>query len=478
MSRARDSDPHGPPRKGGSPWKPAPSSGSCPARVIVLLTLALLAIGAVGGYAIGSSLVTASDGGDATAGLTYFTPEGIIYTMTADGPIALTDDDEFAYGAAWSPDGNRVAYLSAPSGFEGPFTVMIRGADGSDPVAISEPFEAPPGSTVFPYLTWSPDGSAVLYWAPGIDVVDDGRGCGNTGTFCGQRIWIAAADGSAPARAIGDPELDARSPLWKPDGESIIFTGSEGNGGLYGIYRMDADGANVERIGDLSGSAWAFDLHAISPDGTTVAVASGHGMYDLYLVDLATGEESLIAGEDPHESGPYWSPDGSQIAFTSLGQSRDGVEETMLYDVASGETISLGSPLSVKGWSPDGRSIISGLGGILTVVDVTDPTAPVVDRGRGRHRGLWAQLAATPLTPLAHTALRALRSEGHFSIPSTKVGTRALGAPSMVRERPDGPPQQESRCNGNSSNGRWRGIETRLQSFSAGRSTSSTPSHA
>ncbi len=320
------------------------------------------------------------------AGLTYNTPPGVIYQHPTDGtgePVRLTGDDETAFTFAWSPDGTRFAYESWTDPQDGPTTIMIRDADGSNPIAVSEPFEAPTGYVARSYLSWSPDGSRVLYWAPGLDVVDSGRGCRNQGTFCGQRVWSAPTDGSEMAQVIGDPALDARSPLWTPDGETIIFAGSEGNGGLYGIYRMDADGANVERIGGLGGSAYAFDRHAISPDGTTVAVVSGNGLYDIYLVDLATGEETLIAGEDEDEFEPYWSPDGSRIAFTRIGRNPNDLPEAMLYDVASGEAISLGTSLWVQGWSPDGTSIISGEDGIVTVVDVTDPTAPVVTEVEG-----------------------------------------------------------------------------------------------
>ena len=353
--------------------------GVMPRLAIILLTVALLVIGAVGGYAIGSSIVDASDGGEPTAGLTYYSPDGAIYTTDEAGePVRLTGDDEMAGTNAWSPEGTRFAYESW-AGVEGPTTIMIRDADGSNPIAVSEPFEAPQGNVARPYLAWSPDGTTVLYWASGTDVVDE-RGCSNPGTFCGMRIWSAASDGSRPAQVIGDPALDARSPLYTPDGEHIIFTGSEGNGGGYGVYRMDADGANVERIGDLTGSAYAFDRHAISPDGTTLAVVSGHGMYDIYLVDLVTGEETLIAGEGPDEIEPYWSPDGSMIAFTSMERS-SGAVEMMLYDVASGAVTSLGTSISAHGWSPDGRFIVSGsdgLGTTVTLVDVTDPAAPVV----------------------------------------------------------------------------------------------------
>jgi Tol biopolymer transport system component len=354
--------------------------GVVPRGVIALLAIALLAVGAIGGYAVGSGLVDVSDGGDPLAGLTYHTREGIIYQRPADEagePVRLTGDDERANNLRWSPDGTRFAYLSWPDG-SGPPAIAIRDADGSNPVVVSERGPAPD-----PYFVWSPDGSRLLFWATGLDVADEEVGCQTSWAFCGQRIWSVASDGSESARVVGDPALDAIEPLWSPDGESIIFNGSAAGSGLgYGIYRMDADGSNVERVGDLQADFGGFSLEAISPDGTTLAVSIGTDDEDIYLVDLATGEDALIAGEDEDEGGVSWSPDGSTIAYTRIGGFGD-VEEVMLYDVASGETISVAESLWVAAWSPDSRSIVGWLDGMLTVVDVTDPTAPVATEVEG-----------------------------------------------------------------------------------------------
>ncbi len=213
-----------------------------------------------------------------------------------------------------------------------------------------------------------------MYWAEWPDAADEEPRC-LLGSFCGQRIWIAPTDGSEPARVIGDPELDAWAPVWTPDGESIIFGGSPaGTGADYGLYRMDADGENVERIGDLTGDDVSFEHIAISPDGTAVAVTIGPQEQDLYLVDLATGEDVLVAGGSADEFEPYWSPDSSMIAFTSW----TGDPLATLYDLALGEVIELDIPLVVSGWSPDGRYIFGNWpDGTMNVVDVTDPTAPV-----------------------------------------------------------------------------------------------------
>jgi Tol biopolymer transport system component len=380
--------------------------GVMPRAVIFLLTIVLLGAALAASLALAGAFTRADDGGDPLAGLTYNTSEGVIYQHPTGGsgdPVPLTGDDAFAALPFWSPDGTRFAYLSWSDGdFDVPPALMTRDADGSNPVVLSDSFDLASGPIAPPYLAWSPDGSRILYSADGLDVVDEEVGCRDPGTFCGQRIWSVASDGSEPARVIGDPALDARSPLWTPDGESIIFAASAAGSGIdYGIYRMDTDGAMVERIGDLTGDGYSLARPAISPDGTTLAVSSGQNDASaIYLVDLATGEDVLIPSEDEDEDqfGPFWSPDGSLIAFTSFDlQSSLAVEETMLYDVASGETISLGESLWVEGWSADSRFIVSRFDdGILTVVDVTDPTAPVATEVEGVTDGDWPSWQPRP----------------------------------------------------------------------------------
>ena len=354
--------------------------GVMPRVVIALLTIAVLIIGAIGGYAIGSSLVDASDGGDPTAGLTYSTLDGAVYRYPGSGveePVRLTGDDEWATIPRWSPDGSRFAYQSW-SGQTGPITLMVRDADGSNPIAVSEQYAGTPRGLKPEGHAWSPDGSTLVYAAKEVYELDGMAKCGLS--VCDVRIWVAPADGSEPARVIGDPSLHSRAPRFTPDGASIIFAGSAGGDSGYGIYRMDTDGANVERVGDLTGFGFSFDELSISPDGTmlatTATTAAGAQTGDVYLVDLATGEAVHIdAAGSADEFDPSWSPDSSRIAFTSWGVD----PQPVVYDVASGEVTLVDTVLYVLGWSPDDRSILGQWPfGQLQLVDVTDPAAPVM----------------------------------------------------------------------------------------------------
>lgn len=353
--------------------------GLVPRAVILILTLSLLVAALAASLAVAGNLTRADDGGGPLSGLTYHTREGVIYQHPADGSgdrVPLTGEDERASTAFWSPDGSRFAYLSWPDVAGAP-TIMIRNADGSNPLEIGER-QAPLGPV---YFAWSPDGSRFLYWADGVDVADEEMGCLLDAAFCGQRIWSAAGDGGDSLQIIGDPELDACSPTWTPDGEGIVFVGSTAGSGLdIGFYRMDADGSSAERIGELAGDCSSFAPLAISPDGATLAVTiAEETSEDLYLVDMATGDEVLIASSEEDEFGPYWSPDGSMLAYSTMHPtSMDALQRVMLYEVASGETISLGQPGEVVGWSQDGRYIVTWLDGLLEVVDVRDPDVPVV----------------------------------------------------------------------------------------------------
>jgi dipeptidyl aminopeptidase/acylaminoacyl peptidase len=115
------------------------------------------------------------------------------FTISANGGNA----SEILGGAAayggllWSPDGSRVAYAIEDG-------VVVRPADGT-----GEAIEiAPPDGTLVTELHWSPSGRYVLFGSSG----DDGT----------SMLWIARADGSAPARALAPADATATQASWQP----------------------------------------------------------------------------------------------------------------------------------------------------------------------------------------------------------------------------------------------------------------------
>jgi len=57
---------------------------------------------------------------------------------------------------------------------------------------------------------------------------------------------------------------------------------------------------------------------AISPDGTKIAFSSNRdGQWDIYILDLITGETSRFTRTNAYDGNPTWSPDGQWLAYDS-----------------------------------------------------------------------------------------------------------------------------------------------------------------
>lgn len=66
----------------------------------------------------------------------------------------------------------------------------------------------------------------------------------------------------------------------------------------------------------LTSGVWD-DIHpALNPDGTRVAFASNRGgQWDLFVLDLQTGETSQLSDDEAYDGHPSWSSDGSWLAY-------------------------------------------------------------------------------------------------------------------------------------------------------------------
>lgn len=236
---------------------------------------------------------------------------------------------------AWSSDGSKLLITRGDPSFRGPDDLVVLNCDGTETLLAHGGMDE-----LFTGGSFTPDGSKVIYgviswstpeedWRSGIYVVDaDG----------GSPRLIYAAGRRPPPDSF---QMALFLPTLSPDGSRIAFFEGMGDWANY-LWVMNADGSDKHRIfgteeaGHVSALQW-------SPDGTRLAFETVGVLY-VVNVDGSGPPLANVTGRSP-----YWSPDGSRIAFLR----ERGILHTMAPD--GSDVQSLGIHLGRGGsgpWNP------------------------------------------------------------------------------------------------------------------------------
>jgi len=118
----------------------------------------------------------------------------------------------------------------------------------------------------------------------------------------------------------------------------------------------------------LTAGGWDDIAPAVSPDGKQLAFSSNRsGHYDLYLLDLISGETRRLTDTPQYDGAPSWSPDGRWLVYESYQENSPGEGNLELFiRPVSPEPSDSAPPIrltddlgadSAPVWSPAGRQI-------------------------------------------------------------------------------------------------------------------------
>jgi Tol biopolymer transport system component len=394
---------------------------SPPARIarlllVALIVLALAAVVVVVGAQLLRPKAEIPQGGAAVIAFASLggATSGEIFTVRADGSELrqVTSGPGDKSSPAFSPNGRSIAYRLWQNG-DGTESIVVIGAGGGSPTILATNATTGPECTRG-NLTWSPDGSSLIF---------------RVSSVCDSRfdLFIGPADGSAPAKRLLAPGIDSAHATWSPDGTKIAVVGGD-PGGVLGLYVVDvgqggalSGGLTPRRIGTTGGDLANSGSPAWSPDGSELAFTSEAGDVAVIGADGSGSRALAVKGGNPR-----WSPDGRRIAFyrtvdpSEYFQDRpctariwvidsDGTNERRLDDLGD----QCDAPPS---WSPDGTrlsgSLIAstdaepGLAfhlGIITV-DGSSPTVILQDGPAVSWQPVVAPLPPAPSFPAVSPA--------------------------------------------------------------------------
>ncbi|MEM7465541.1 MAG: Tol-Pal system beta propeller repeat protein TolB [Pseudomonadota bacterium] len=192
---------------------------------------------------------------------------------------------------AWSPSGERIAYVSFEDKNSAIFVQNIRTGERKKVVS---------GAGINSSPAFSPDGTR-------LSVTRSKQG--------NPDIYVVDIESGRQTRLTTHSAIDTEA-SWMPNGNDIVFTSDRGGGPQ--IYQINAAGGKPKRLTFGMGSYNA--KASIAPNGRHVAVVNGgENGYRIAVLDLANDSFDILTDNRLDES-PSFAPNGAMIIYATMGR--------------------------------------------------------------------------------------------------------------------------------------------------------------
>ncbi|MFN8061157.1 MAG: amidohydrolase family protein [Vicinamibacterales bacterium] len=324
--------------------------------------------------------------------IVYHALEGTSSRLEVDGKALTTDENVFPFRPSWS---STTDFYYTSDG-------LIRKRSLGAPTATTVAFTAMLQATPARYTRRKRDFTSV---APrqvlGVVrpvVAPDGKKV----AFAAVGDIYVMPVGGKPENITHDRFLDT-DPAWSPDGSKLAYSSDKGGDQLQ-LWIRDMASGQERQLTKLTtqpmGAAW-------SPDGTRIAFFDVDGMWrraTVSVVDVQSGAVTKIHDSLFAPGNPTWSPDGTRVALAMVSsystRYREGTNQVLTMSARGGDdkwfvpepNLSIDSrggcgPV----WSPDGTKMAAIYEGLLHVWPVAPSGEPL-----GPPRRLTTEMAHAP----------------------------------------------------------------------------------
>ena len=249
-----------------------------------------------------------------------------VYTLEiadADGhnPQPILKSNNPIMSPSWSPDGNKLAYVSFESGRS---NIIVQSLDGTYREVVAN-FKGINGAPA-----WSPDGRQLAMTLSKGGSAD---------------IYIMDLQTKKLRRLTRNWSIETES-AWASNGKSLFFNSDRR--GQPQIFQVFLDTGEIRRV-TFEGKYNANP--EISPDGRYLAVVHGGGGFHIALQDLYTNEFNVLTDTYLDES-PTFSPNGEMILY-AMNKGGKGQLAVVAIDGKTSQTLSVkNGEVREPAWGP------------------------------------------------------------------------------------------------------------------------------